>query len=670
MDNEIITTTAASTLPGAEKSSYPDTPFENIGFALSGGGYRAASYGLGVMSLMREIKLDEGDDDKPSLLEKVSYISSASGGTITLSVYAACIHNNIGFDAFYKHMNKQLTGEDVLQAAINYLKNENAWQNSDKTRNLINSFALAYHEKFFSIIPNEVDRTMGALMESKAHIDEVCFNATEFYSGISFRFQAGQEWAYKKGGVFGNNNINIYYDDKGLSIASLEKIRLADVLAASSCFPMGFEPIIFPKDFTYTGGPTSKELKEALVLKTYSWDDKKPASVNELSQRAKAEKEFSEEGQFGLMDGGICDNQGLFSMLQANTRKVNNGKDPFDLMLVSDVTSFFMTPYKVPDINTSDAWLQNTPEEIWGSIRKKWSNVPKYLSIAWTVIGIFCFADLFAFYREGIQFSTISFAILAFGLAVCLAFLHKKFNKKAGKNTIVHKVMQCATIPDLVKSVYNKGTFASRMALKVSEYLQNVKLGILAQMGNARIKSVNTMVGEIFLKHIRRLIYDSMFDDKDLSYRRLDNMIYKLSYTNDKNRRKPPFDMKGDEDVTSYEQRKEAFIQETEQKCILTGEMKKIAEMAYNTGTTLWFEPQQEKAILEENNRKALIATGQFTTCYDLLEYSLGLKHSRYFNGLDQRYKDRIEKIIKQLSDLMIEFGKDPFYLVKLYERK
>jgi hypothetical protein len=661
MDNELITDNVSAPLPEVEKCSYPDTPFENIGFALSGGGFRAAAYGLGVMSLMHYIKLEEDDSGKSTLLDKVSYISSASGGTITLTVYAACIHNGISFNDFYKHMYKQLTGEDVLQSAIGYLRDENAWQNAAKSRNLINAFALAYHEKLFSIIPNEPGRLMGTLMQSKAHIDEVCFNATEFYTGISFRFQAGHEWAPKKGGVFGNNNININYDDKGLSIASLKKIRLADVLAASSCFPMGFEPIVFPKDFTYNGGPTTEELKKALLLKTYSWDDTKPASDNQRSERATAEKEFSKAGQFGLMDGGICDNQGLYSTLQANKR------NPFDLIMVSDVTSFYMTPYNVPAINTSNAWLQNTPEELWDSIRKKWSKIRSYISIAWIVIAVICLAAVFAFYQEGIQFSTISLGVLALILLLGLVFAHKEFNQIAGKKTKAYQALQCASIPGLVKHFFPKDSFADRIALKVSAYMQNVKLGMIVQMANARLNSVMTMVGDVFLKHIRRLIYEDLFNDENLEYRRLDNMIYKLSYTNDKNRRNPRFDSQGEEDIASYDQRKEAFLKEVAEKCILTDDMKKIAEMAYNTGTTLWFEQEQEKGTLQENNRVALIATGHFTSCYNLLEYSLSLKHSRYFDGLQQKYKDRIQGIIKQLSDLMIQFGKDPLYLYKEY---
>ena len=81
----------------------------------------------------------------------------------------------------------------------------------------------------------------------------------------------------------------------------------------------------------------------------------------------------------------------------------------------------------------------------------------------------------------------------------------------------------------------------------------------------------------------------------------------------------------------------------------------------------MWFETEQGQAI--DNNRKALIATGQFTACYNILAYSLSLKHSRHFEKLDPKYKERITEIIYQLKGLMQEFEKDPYYLYKLISK-
>ena len=87
----------------SDKYTFPDKPFESIGFALSGGGFRAASYGLGVLSLMNFIKTDR--DKETTLLEKIKFVSSASGGTITLTMYMASLCAKMPFADFYKIVN-------------------------------------------------------------------------------------------------------------------------------------------------------------------------------------------------------------------------------------------------------------------------------------------------------------------------------------------------------------------------------------------------------------------------------------------------------------------------------------------------------------------------------------------------------------------------------------
>ena len=50
----------------------------NIGLAFSGGGYRAATFDLGTLSFLNSVRLDDGH----TLLDRVTALSSVSGGTI------------------------------------------------------------------------------------------------------------------------------------------------------------------------------------------------------------------------------------------------------------------------------------------------------------------------------------------------------------------------------------------------------------------------------------------------------------------------------------------------------------------------------------------------------------------------------------------------------------
>src|SRR5690606_23055866 len=179
---------------------------------------------------------------------------------------------------------------------------------------------------------------------NKEHVRnfEVCCNATEFFRGLTFRFQTNGTRSYSQ--LIGN-----YYMKFDVTrLATFQKIKLADVLAASSCFPLGLEPMMFPEDFTYKdqggGGLTAQELREAFLYRDYEEAERRLSDPSVLRS-------------FGLMDGGITDNQGLKSLMLADERRRRKRKpDPFDLMIVTDVSSYFMDYYEVPEPKEAEGW--------------------------------------------------------------------------------------------------------------------------------------------------------------------------------------------------------------------------------------------------------------------------------------------------------------------------
>ena len=261
-------------------------------------------------------------------MQQVTYLSSASGGTIATALYALYNAQGKTFGQFYVKLLETLTGERILETALIILSDKKRWvKRPDKSVNIINAFAMAYNEAIFK------GSTLRSLTHSdinKAHLQEVCFNTTEFFTGRSFRQDVklipdtSADPFYK----FGNEAI--YLDH-----AIAKKIKLGDVLAASSCFPAGFEPIIFPNDFTHKN-LTADELNLAITLKPQTGD--------------KEESEFIEKKRFGLMDGGITDNQGLQSMMYADGRRLRGETSLpyFDFMMVNDVGSHFIKPYVMP----------------------------------------------------------------------------------------------------------------------------------------------------------------------------------------------------------------------------------------------------------------------------------------------------------------------------------
>jgi len=118
-----------------------------------------------------------------------------------------------------------------------------------------------------------------------------------------------------------------------VNIANTEEVRqlrVGDLLAASSCFPIGFEPMVFPNDFA-SDATMKQKLEESIIFKT----------ANGTNVQGSA---------FGLMDGGITDNQGIESMMLAYNRRSNKtaqkkGLKPFDLMIVADVSNRIIASY-------------------------------------------------------------------------------------------------------------------------------------------------------------------------------------------------------------------------------------------------------------------------------------------------------------------------------------
>jgi len=157
-------------------------PFENIALAFSGGGFRAAAYALGVLSYLNRAEFDAPADPlkSNSLLQRVTYMSSASGGTITTTLYALYNAQGQTFGAFYVKLLETLTGERLLENALAILSDKKRWvKRPDKGHNIINAFAMAYNEAIFK------GSTLRSLTHNnssgKQHLQEVCFNTTEFF---------------------------------------------------------------------------------------------------------------------------------------------------------------------------------------------------------------------------------------------------------------------------------------------------------------------------------------------------------------------------------------------------------------------------------------------------------------------------------------------------------
>jgi ABC-type Fe3+-siderophore transport system permease subunit len=536
-------------------------PFESIGLCFSGGGYRATFFSLGVVSYLNKIKHNGN-----SLLDSVEALSTVSGGTLLGAAFAnATLATDYTFEGFYNDFYNSFKPENdtLLQRAIKILEDDEQWEHSHKKKSLINAFSLAYAEM------NVFQGALKHFNEKTApKLKRVCFNATDFSYGLAFRFQ--------NKGLFGN---------KALQAKEVNKIKydtkLADIIASSSCFPMGFEPLVYPDDYYKHDTAEYKALK------------KLPKFKNGV----------------GIMDGGITDNQGIGSMV--NISKLKGRKKPLDLIIVNDVGSYKMIPWQA---ETTEAETKKTLQESLLKILRYF----RFRWIYWTVllVGILILVGnaLQLISKTPLTVYYIIGGILT-GIGLSISILGALLLKTKNKGVHWFKKLFKKTVPEVLASEVRS--------------FQNLDMGLLKRMGKERISSTIKMVSDVFLKQLRRLNYDLIYASKDLKNKIITSTIYEL------NGQKTPY-------TRGFNTNKE--IESTPSK-----QLKDIALTASETPTTLWWD----KTDIATNRMDALIACGQFTTCYNLMDYILQLKKQEIVSK-------ELDELYQQLTEDWIVFNKNP----------
>ena len=427
----------------------------NIALSFSGGGYRAAAFNLGVISYLSSVNFG-----KETLLQQARVLSTVSGGTITGAQYAIGIKRGKSVEEIGNTLYQFMSEVDLFSLALDRLISDEGWDDN-RTRSLINAIADIYdaylfqHEKFGRLLNDEPD----------IHLKHISFNATEFATANQFRFQCSEAMfdpgqGESERGIIGNFHFRVPPD-------VAEHVRMADILAASSCFPGGFEPINFPQDFILPTHPHIEEFKKR------------------------------DECPVGLMDGGIVDNQGITPILLAENRMKRNekkktGKDTqgniIDLIIVSDVASPYMEGYTASIQKTKGLWRKLTLKKIF-----LWNFFVLLGSAAWTVFNTANYQVVPLIFSVGL----FSGSLMVFLLAGWIKSLPAK-----------------AHVPNAFMRPLGK--------------LLRLRLGVYETLLSNRIDSMLKMTNDVFLKHIRRLNYQAIFNNEEWKNRRIMNAIYEL----------------------------------------------------------------------------------------------------------------------------------------------
>jgi predicted acylesterase/phospholipase RssA len=419
----------------------PPGPLGALAVSLSGGGYRAAAFHLGTLRFLKQV----------DLLDDVVGLSTVSGGTICGMAWVVSQLDGKPFPEFYAEFSSYLRRTNVIQQALEGLSSHRD-HTSHGWASLICSAAQVYaRTDLFG------DRRFGEVLGSDTlQLQEAIFNSTEFHTARDFRFRRSD----KESALLDNVNYKV---PKQVA----QHIRLADIVASSSCFPGGFEPFVFPQHFHW---PESYPLSAAL---------------NDLGPDFKS--------GLPLMDGGIYDNQGIESLLLAFDGSTAT------TLLISDVTAQDSDMYNVPANPTSRGWITLNGVS-WMGYGLLLLALVAAAVLAWNGweaarTGDWSWRDYFLYLVPGVFTAAVAGA---------LVWVRRRLEDA---NALLKKMTDVQAWPSFRK-------------LTVPEFTQMLVL---------RATSLMALTSKIFMDRVRGLVFRRAYSDTDFKDRRISNLIYSLT---------------------------------------------------------------------------------------------------------------------------------------------
>jgi predicted acylesterase/phospholipase RssA len=437
-----------------------EQPFDELALTLSGGGYRAAAFHLGVMDMLQRL----------GLLTSVRVLSTVSGGTFTGMKYALSVVEGVPFEKFYRDFRDFLVNNNVIGDALGGLQDRPGTPFEGQMPSLIRGAARVFASpEMFG------DTRLAALLDNEtSHLREVSFNATEFSTGNYFRVLRTESDAAD----IGNENFSVRRD-----VARL--MRLADIAAASSCFPGAFEPLRFPDDFL--------------------WPQKLEAVRDALGPNF--------QSCLALMDGGIYDNQGVDSVVRTYKRKGNR----VGLVIISDTNQRSPVSDTPPPEGDDaarkprrDPLFDFKPENRRGHVRLGTVVLLLWAAFILSVLSSAALVAAWVRFDSGSLLLDILLygfpLLLSAGVAVGLFWLRRRAQEAQ-------------------KSV------AELTTIELWPYLKTMTVPELIYLISGRAKATLALTSSVFMKRVRDLIYKDIKIYPKYQGREFSNLIYDLDDT-------------------------------------------------------------------------------------------------------------------------------------------
>ncbi len=284
-----------------------------------------------------------------------------------------------------------------------------------------------------------------------------------------------------------------------------------------------------------------------------------------LYRESSCQNDFKDEDSFDLMDGGIVDNQGIEPLILANQQMsydnpAARGEKSYpchDLIIVSDVAS--------PNIP------QNKKSKMTFPMEQMTIHKIRIICVVAFVVSILLTLGFVALSLNFLSGMAFTFSILLFLVLIGFRWLNKILEEKL------------KGLP--IKVDVNK-----------LNYLTFAKCATLIA---TRATSLLTLAQSVFMKPIRQMRYNALYENPIWKNRLISNNVIELSSNGSWSWKK---------NLTDYLKPSKVI--------------KENSDKASNMGTTLWFT----KSDKEQKIPEALFMCGQYTICMNLLEYIEKLK--------------------------------------------
>ncbi|MBM9515201.1 patatin-like phospholipase family protein [Desulfogranum marinum] len=232
----------------------------------SGGGTRAAAMAYGVLQELRDTLIFR-DGQQERLLDRVTHISSVSGGSFTAAYYG--LHGDKTFDTF----ESEFLRKDVEGVLTKSLVRPSHWFSSKgRTERAIDY----YNEILFH------DATFADMMQP--HRPMIIINASDLAYGLRFSF------------------IQDYFN---FLCSDLRSFPVARAVAASSAVPVVFNPVVI-ENFEGCSVPQFNSYTTELAQQSSEFVNTLKGLQSYSNKKARKYIHF--------VDGGITDNMGLRAM--------------------------------------------------------------------------------------------------------------------------------------------------------------------------------------------------------------------------------------------------------------------------------------------------------------------------------------------------------------------